>query len=1744
MISDQDIYCRRATQFVGIVFSKDRPLQLDGALRSLFMHCRDVDNILLKVLYTTSSSFQQSLYQNLADQYLSVEFVQEKSFKSDLLSLLDGFAYVLFMVDDNIFVRDFSLCEITSSLSSHLDTLGFSLRLGRNTTYCYMLDKTQHLPDFQMLQPGVLKYDWTVAEHDFGYPVEVSSSVYRCGDLMPLLAQMDFNNPNSLEGYLAANVSFYKTNFRHLLCYDQSVAFCAPVNKVQTFNDNRAGVETGYSANALAGLYGEGYRLDVAAYSGFVPHSCHQEVELNLEKYISRKTTVSVIIPCYNQACFLEEAVTSVVAQSFNDWECIIVNDGSPDDTSDVTRKLTAAYPDKIIRLVEKDNGGLASARNAGICTASGKYILPLDADDKLHPDFLSETVAILESSADYAIVYVDEQNFGNASHVHCKGISDLKTLMFANVHDYCSLYRREVWRTVGGYSPAMYLGGEDWNFWVCAASHGFQSFRLPLPLFHYRNRENTMVAETLANIQEVWAHVVFHHLNLYDANQKKQARTILEHVPPENREKLEKTLQKHCANTLLNLFSTLAEGIAHTVKPLSAQPLVTVVVPTKDRPELLKHALSSIVAQDYPNWEAIVVNDGGKDVEALIQSLDPSGRIRYLTHRSNFGLPVARNTALRLAVGEIVCYLDDDDMFLPQHLSTVVDTMRRTSSAFVYTDAEYVGEKLEHGERREVGRARPYANIQYSKERLHIENFIPVNTWGHRWDNLLKTGFFDESLPALEDWELLLRFSKHFDFVHVPKVTVEVRQRIAADNMSRQERPGYADLFRKIYQKHNDLGSDTVRHFRKLSLEKLDSERMAAKQEEDKVLGLEERGRLEYQAWIHKHSLQEIDGQLLAERMVLKWTSRPVIHFVMHLHAGEEELLADTLDSLGMQMYPEWRLSVIAAFAPPSPVFSEFEMLQWIEVNQTVDIPETINQMVNVMAADWLGFIPAGIRFTPQYLITCADYINIRPQWRLIYTDEDVIDREGKRSDPKFKPDMNLDMLRSSPYFGSFLLRRDTFAEMGGYSRIAGLESYDLALRALDTADESAMGHIADVLFHMPAQIPVEPDKGALKRVLAEHLHRNGIAGEVVEGYQLGTCRVIYQHTGKPLVSIIIPTRDKLEFIQPCIESLFEMTDYPNFEVLLVDNQSDDPDVLEFYQDAKLQYGGRLRVLMYPREFNFSAINNYAVEHALGEYLLLLNNDTQIVQAEWLSRMMAYGQRPEVGAVGARLVYPETGKLQHAGIVLGMTRVADHQFNGILSINEPGYMNRAQIDQNYSAVTAACLLARKSLYQSVGGMDEEKLKVLFNDVDLCLKVGQSGYKIVWTPYATVVHHNSTSLKGSAQDLMQMALAEDRGKKEHEAMFERWMPKLSNDPAYNKNLSLARQDYTVEGTVVIDWDTNFHDRPRILGMPLSGASGEYRMIGPFRALGYAGLAQTNAILASKMFKTRVLQPAELDRAKPDSFVLHAAIDDMQIEALSSYKQFNSGVLRIFTLDDLLTQPPKKSSFYKYSYKDAKPRLRKALSLSDRLIVTTQPLADLCKGMIDDIRVIPNRLERVKWGDVSTLRMQGKKPRVGWAGAQQHEGDLELIHEVVKATAHEVDWIFFGMCPNELRPHVREFHDFILSFEDYPSKLASLNLDLAVAPLEINAFNEAKSNLRLLEYGIMGWPVVCTDISSYHGAPVKHVSNQAQAWTEAIRERIHDLDAAYKEGDQLRQWVLNHYILEDHLDEWLAALLRS
>ncbi|MHB1280005.1 MAG: FkbM family methyltransferase [Acidithiobacillus sp.] len=857
----------------------------------------------------------------------------------------------------------------------------------------------------------------------------------------------------------------------------------------------------------------------------------------------------------------------------------------------------------------------------------------------------------------------------------------------------------------------------------------------------------------------------------------------------------------------------------------------------------------------------------------------------------------------------------------------------------------------------------------------------------------------------------------------------------------------------------------------------------------------------------------------LWAQQALANGTSSTVISLLV-MKNGREAFAQATHASLSQQWSPV-RVGAIAAGDDPVV---------------------TINTTLAEMDAGWLAVLDAGDELAPDATFRLAQSIQNHPEWQIIYTDEDSLTAEGEHVNPHCKPDFNLDYLRSLPYIGALMLIKKTlFDALDGFDpRADGAEDYDFLLRAWERVGDAGIGHIPEVLYHRHQgsshcrkSVPEILEAG--RQALVRHFERLQIPAEVQPGPFPPSFRVRYPLGATPLVSIVIPTRNQLGFLQRCIESLIEKTRYPAYEILIIDNDSDDAETrtyLDMLTAQKESMGGRLRVLRYPGAFNFSAMNNMAVDAAHGDYVLLLNNDTAALHEDWLDEMVSHALRPEVGIVGAKLLYPD-GKIQHAGVILGMKGPAEHPFIGHVP-EDRGYFGRAMLAQNYSAVTGACLLISKSLYQEVGGLDEQQFKVSYNDIDLCLKVREAGHKIVWTPWAMLLHEGSASQKGAVeQKAEQDKLA--RFAAEKNAFYARWLPQLAFDPAYNRHLSLASTDFLLEDQAALIWDPEWRPRPRILVHPADREGcGEYRIISPMRALRAAGKVQGWETM-------RIFEPAEMERLSPDSIVLQRQMEWPQIEALERHKRLHKA-FRVFEIDDLITNLPVKSVHKGQIHKDIAKRFRKAAGLCDRLVVATEPLAQAYKGFSDEVRVQPNCLERAIWGDLQPRRRAGAKPRVGWAGGVGHTGDLELVADVVRDLASAVEWVFFGLCPEALRPYVHEFHPGV-PLPQYPAKLASLDLDLAIAPLEENPFNDAKSHLRILEYGVLGFPVVCSDITPYRGDfPVWRVANRYRDWMKAIREAISDRAMLAAAGDTLRDQVRAHWMLEDRLDDWLRVWL--
>lgn len=1296
-----------------IVSSKDRALQLDATLRTFRWHCREAASVCINILYTTSNAYHQSQYETLMKEHPAVRFVREQHFKTDVLNLMTGAAYVLFVVDDCLFVRGFRLREVLEQLECLSDAIGFSLRLGRNTAYCYPYDQPQLLPEFEPVVSQVLRYAWSGADYDFGYPLEVSSSVYRSADLLALLQEKDFNNPNTLEAVMADQAIRYVSQRPRLLCFEQSVAFCAPLNKVQNDYPNRSGKSADMSVEHLARLYAQGFRMDVASYDGFVPNGCHQEVELRLlagpagesseglsdspsqnlsgrthrvqcrtvppvqahsreqtlreevafwDEYLRTRggqrwaqefefrlrpdselqddiaqsldispggtlsildvgsgplsylgkrwpgrtvcltavaplaahynellkkycinppvptqlaaaerlvihfplnhfdvvyarnsidhscdapqavdqmfavarpggcvllehglckgaaqnyaglhtwnflmqngefviedsngkrvnmtqhfagigevsctissernwisvrinklvptvlenlwPLVSVVIPCYNQAKYLPGAVESVVQQTFQNFEIIIVSDGSPDDTQAVFQHLAARWPQCPMHFLQKPNGGLADARNAGIAIARGQYILPLDADDKLHPEMLAKTVAVLESRPDTAIVYTDLIQFGAINGLVQAAEFDIVKLYQNNQLNYCSLFRREVWEAVGGYNLNMVWGYEDWDFWIGCAEKGYMAQRLPEALLFYRVKRESMFTKALEHDAELKAQIVLNHPSSYSKQDQARAHEFLRTLPT---------------------------------------PLVSVIIPTYNRPDTLRKAIQSIINQTIQNFEIIVVNDAGVDVEHVVKSFH-SVKISLISHANNKGLAAARNTGIRAARGKYISYLDDDDIYYPTHLETLVEFLKIADEKVAYTDAHRAHKKSGDGRYVTVFKDVPYS-CDFDPVRLLYENYIPVLCVMHERACISEVGLFDETLRAHEDWDLWMRMSRNYTFKHIKKTTCEFSWR------------------------------------------------------EDKT----------------------------------------------------------------------------------------------------------------------------SLTFHQDMATTRA-----------------IVGKRGRKY----------------------------------------LEQ-------------------------------VQKDNSA-------NTHLKSSTSGATNSLQANSAVVIPLEGPKKKCSIIIPVFNKVEYTKRCMEAIQKNTLEGLFEVIFVDNGSTDgsPGYLK-------SLGGQVTVITNSMNLGFVSACNQGARVAATEYLVFLNNDTEPQQG-WLENMISTADSDtKVGAVGAKLIYPD-GRIQEAGGIIFSDGRGWNFGNGD-DAGKDIYNRLCEVDY----CSGACLLVRREQFLQLGGMDERYSPAYYEETDLCFSLRKSGFKVVYNPKAVVIHHESITA-GTGETSFKRYLEVNR-----QRFVSKWKRELASQP--------------------------------------------------------------------------------------------------------------------------------------------------------------------------------------------------------------------------------------------------------------------------------------------------------------------------------------------------------------------------
>ncbi len=893
-----------------------------------------------------------------------------------------------------------------------------------------------------------------------------------------------------------------------------------------------------------------------------------------------------------------------------------------------------------------------------------------------------------------------------------------------------------------------------------------------------------------------------------------------------------------------------------------------------------------------------------------------------------------------------------------------------------------------------------------------------------------------------------------------------------------------------------------------------------------------------EYEAWLGERVFHRTEREQFQARMA-SWQPSPRFHLVINAITANETQIARSLDSLHAQFFPAYQITVISNTACPKslqaskPLFWHQSHLNWVE---------TVNALLaQDQQSHWVSVLAAGDTLAPHSLMLIAEAIHTHADWQLIYVDEDTSEPGGTFCSPLFKPDLNLELLLAYPYLGDALFfRTQVFNALAGFRQLAGVERHELALRFLAAKGELSIGHMPYVLHHRDASRPAVSPQEIVRHVtvaLNDYFKQQCIAANVLPGLFTGSFRIDYQDLNKTAdeasVSILIAVEDQLAALQECLESLINISAYRNFEVIVLSAASASPEMWAYLEGIESLGNAQLRVVRSEKKPSLGAMHNELARHARGDFLLFLYHDSVVLTDTWLSELLKLCRRADVAAVAPRRLLPD-GTLASSGVIRGLGELGglgSSAFAG-LNMQHSGYMHRAHLTQQFSALAAGCLLVKAQAFQAVHGFDENIVDDANSTIEMSARLHAEGFKLIWTPHVNIMTRNTASAWLAQHQAPPNSFVQQQ--RQAHQLLTGSTAGFTHDAAYNPNLSLRTTAFSLEHRPELNWNVlDWHPLPRILSFnaDVSGC-GQYRILAPTRVMNSEAKAQ---VWNSTTYPNAI----DLIALEVDSMVFQRQTSPQQAEMMALLGEIGDKFL-IYDLDDLLINLPRKNIHAADIPNNIKSILRKGVGACGRFTVSTEFLKHAYRDLHDDIVVVPNCIEYSLWKDLQPKRRVSQKPRVGWVGGSSHIGDLELIEETVRELADEVDWVFMGLCLKSMVPYVKEVHTGV-PFSDYPARMAGLNLDLALAPLQMHPFNEGKSHLRLLEYGILGIPVICTDILPYQGDyPVTRVVNKTEAWVKAIREHINAPDEMERRGEALRQHILQHWLLHRRIDTWLTA----
>ncbi len=588
-----------------------------------------------------------------------------------------------------------------------------------------------------------------------------------------------------------------------------------------------------------------------------------------------------------------------------------------------------------------------------------------------------------------------------------------------------------------------------------------------------------------------------------------------------------------------------------------------------------------------------------------------------------------------------------------------------------------------------------------------------------------------------------------------------------------------------------------------------------------------------DYGGWIRFNELTDYDLKKQAKK---QFSYSPKISVIVPMYKTKEKFFKDLVNCMIKQTYPNWELCLADGSPEKNENYKKYyekdKRIKYNFLGENKGIAGNTNAAIQMATGEYIALLDHDDILAEYALYEVARCINKNPNVEFMYSDEDKIDGRDNRYDAYFKPDFAPDTLRCQNYICHFsIFKKEVMDKLEGFrSDYDGAQDYDIFLRMSEIVKEENIKHIPKILYHWrvhresTAQLNSNAKNYAFeagKKAISDHLKRIGLDGEVSEGCLDGIYRVDYKVIGNPKVSIIIPNKDGKDILKVCIDSVINKTTYDNYEIIVVENNSTSEEIYEYYkeiiknekirvvnyntgkeiltsEESSLEYTNGNRVEVKPG-FNYSAIINFGVRNATGEYSIQLNNDTELITPNWLELMLGYCQREDVGAVGVKLYFPDE-TIQHAGIVVGLGGIAGNRFKSIPKSGH-GYFARESMIENLSAVTGACLMTKTKVYEEVDWMNEE-LAVAFNDVDFCLKIREKGYLVVYNPFVEFWHYES---KSRGQEDSPEKIKRFQG--EINTFERRWADFLEKgDPYYNLNLSLDTEVYHIKNIKVNYFD--------------------------------------------------------------------------------------------------------------------------------------------------------------------------------------------------------------------------------------------------------------------------------------------------------------------------------------------------